>query len=327
MLTLGYDHQNFISSSGTFSYLNQSSELPVARAGFRFNPQLTVGVEGSASFTTYDQYVLNNNQSYSAGVYADWKPGSYFHVQPRAGYTISQFQHSSEAYVINQLGPGPIVVPLGESIQTENTTTWYADLTVSHQVSKAVNYAFSVGHEIRPGIQSDQIEDSYFRPYINWKMVKDLSLGTSLTYERGNIGEGNVTGNLTETYDYYGGGFDLSYPLMKKLLLSLNYRLTLRSSGKSDREDLRTAWGSNSLTNHNEPLPKKSSLALAAHPGDSAFQLPGRRIYTPWQRRRAREASNSAAVHSSAASQTARSGRPQPSAAIFLLDFQQVAAI
>ena len=87
VLTLGYDHQNSLATSGQFSYLNRSSELPLARAGFRFNPQLTAGLEGSASYTTYDQAVLNNNQSYSAGLYADWKPGPYLHVQPRAGYT------------------------------------------------------------------------------------------------------------------------------------------------------------------------------------------------------------------------------------------------
>src|ERR1039458_4278145 len=47
VLTLGYDHQNFLSSSGQFSYLDRSSELPLARAGFKLRPDLTVGVEGT----------------------------------------------------------------------------------------------------------------------------------------------------------------------------------------------------------------------------------------------------------------------------------------
>ncbi len=245
VLTLGYDHQNFISSSGIFSYLNRSSELPMARAGFLFNSRLTAGIEGSASYTSYDQNVLNKNQSYSAGVYADWKPGSYFRVQPRAGYTIYQFQHTSRSYAINhQFGPGvPIFLPLGQTIQTTDLNTWYADLTVSHQASKAVSYSLSAGHEIRPGIQSDAIEDTYFRPNITWAIVKDLNLNTSLFYEHGNLGAGNVTGNLTETYDWYGGGLNLSYPLMKKLILSLNYRLTLRSSDNSGREYLQNLVG------------------------------------------------------------------------------------
>jgi hypothetical protein len=226
VLTLGYDHQNSLATSGQFSYLNRSSELPLARAGFQFSPQLTAGVEGSASFTTYDQDVLNDNQSYSAGLYADWKPSSYLHVQPRAGYAIYQFQHTSQS-----ISPFYFGVPrAAESIQTADLDSWYADLTVSHQVNNAVTYSFSGGHEIRLGIESDVIEDSYLRPNITWTILKDLSLNTSLFYEHGVQGAGNVSGNLSETYDWYGGALTLGYSLMKKLRVNLNYRLTLRSS-------------------------------------------------------------------------------------------------
>jgi hypothetical protein len=234
VLTLGYDHANSLATSGQFSYLNRSSELPLARAGFRFNPQLTAGLEGSASYTTYDQAVLNNNQSYSAGLYADWNPGLNLHVQPRAGYTIYQFKHTSQSIPDYYLFP--YIPPTSPSIQTSDLNTWYADLTVSHQATKAASYAFSGGHEIRLGIQSDAVEDWYFRPNITWTIIQDLGLNTSLFYEHGTQGAGNVMGNLAETYDWYGGALMLSYPLMKKLLLSLNYRLTLRSSNIPDRD-------------------------------------------------------------------------------------------
>jgi hypothetical protein len=229
VLTAGYDHQNSISSFAEFNYLDYSAELALVRAGFHARPDLTAGAEASASFTTYDYAVLNNNESYSAGAYADWKPGSYFRVQPRAGYTTYQFQHTSQSDQVFNPG-GAALGPAGESIQTRDLNTWYADLTVTHQASKAASYAFSAGHEIRVGIESDLIEDWYVRPNVTWTIVKDLGLNTSLSYEHGNQGAGNETGNLTETYDWFGGGLSLSYPLMKRLMLSLNYRLTLRSS-------------------------------------------------------------------------------------------------
>jgi hypothetical protein len=238
VLTLGYDHQNSLSTSGQFSYLNHSAELPLARAGFKFNPQLTAGVEGSASFTTYDQAVLNDNQSYSAGLYANWKPGAYLQVQPRAGYATYQFQHTSQSAQIFNVTPSGnlIVTPAGETIQTSDLNTWYADLTVSHQISQAASYALGAGHEVRPGIQADATEDWYFRPNITWTIIKDVSLNTSLSYEHGNQGAGNVSGNLTETYDWWGGGLTLGYQLMKKLQVGLNYRFTIRSSNTPDRD-------------------------------------------------------------------------------------------
>jgi hypothetical protein len=232
VLTLGYDHQNAISTTEQFSYLDRYSELPLARAGLLLSPDLTVGVEGAADFTTYDQSVLNDNQSYSAGLYADWKPSSNLRVQPRAGYTIYQFQHTSQsAQVFDLTSSGsPVIVPTGESIQTQDLDSWYADLTLSYKASEAVNFAFSAGHEIRLGILSDVVEDSYVRPNVTWTIVKDLRLNTALSYEHGSEGVGNVTGNVSETYNWFVGDLMASYPLTKKFLLTLNYRLTLRSS-------------------------------------------------------------------------------------------------
>jgi hypothetical protein len=216
--SLGYDHANVIAPAAEFNSQDRASELFVGRTGYRFYPTLTAGLEGTASLTAYEQMVLNDNNNYSVGIYADWQPGSYFHVQPRAGYTISQFQHSSQF------------------IRTSDLTSWYADLSVNHQFSEAVGYTLSAGHEVRLGIQgADAIEDWYFRPTINWKIIKNLNLQTFLSYEHGNQGAGNQMGNLTETYDWFGGGLGLGHPITQKLTLGVNYRLTVRDSTTASR--------------------------------------------------------------------------------------------
>ena len=126
VLTLGYYHLNTLSSSSEFSYLDHSSELPLARAGLHLRPDLTAGLELTASYTTYDHAVLNNNESYSAGLYADWNPGTYIHVQPRAGYTIYDFQQTSQAAQVSQaaqalyFGTPPASALAGVPIQTQN---------------------------------------------------------------------------------------------------------------------------------------------------------------------------------------------------------------
>jgi len=211
-LNLGYDHQTVKSTANQFNSMDHASEMLVGRAGFRWNPRFTTGVEGSGSFTAYDQMVLNNNANYSAGLYADWQPGASLHVQPRVGYTIFAFQQTSQ------------------SIQTSDMNSWYADLTVSHQLSDGVGYTFSAGHETRMGIQADAVEDSYIRPGLHWNIIKGFDIGTTLFYEHGDQGQGNVRGNLVESYDWYGGSLSVSHHLTSRLTLGLNYRLTLRSS-------------------------------------------------------------------------------------------------
>src|ERR1039458_5279928 len=217
-LTLGYDHQNNRSLSSQFNQMNNSSELVVARTGLQFNPKLTVGVEGTATFTTYDQAVLNDNQQYSAGIYGDWRPGSYFSVQPRVGYTIFESGQTSS------------------SVKGGNLASWYANLTLAHQVTDFLSYSLSAGHEITPGIQSDAIEDSYIRPSVDWNVIKDVTLQTSLFYEHGTEGGGQQASLLENNFDWYGGGLNLSYSLTKKVRISLNYLLTLRSSNVASRE-------------------------------------------------------------------------------------------
>jgi hypothetical protein len=217
-LTLGYDHQNVLSLSSQFNQINHAAELVDARAGLQFNPRLTVGVEGTASFTTYDQAVLNDNQQYSAGIYGDWRPGHYFSVQPHVGYTIFESSQTSS------------------SVKGGNLASWYANLTLAHQVTDFLSYSLSAGHEILPGIQSDAIEDSYIRPSVDWKVIKDVTLQTSLFYEHGAEGGGQQASLQEKNYDQYGGGLNLSYSPTKKVRISLNYGLTLRSSNVASRE-------------------------------------------------------------------------------------------
>ena len=226
-LSAGYDHQTIISPTAQqYESQDGSTEMLYTRAGLEVYPGVTVGIEGTASFTTYDQMVLNNNNSYSAGVYADWQPGKAFRVQPRFGYTIFNFQNTSQSSFLLTNQP----------IQTSDLNSWYADLNITHQITDAIGYTLDAGHEVQTGIQSDAIEDYYVRPAIHWNIIKNVNLNTSFSYEHGNQGQGNVQGNLTETFDWLGADLGASYSIMKKLSVGLDYRLTLRSSTIANNE-------------------------------------------------------------------------------------------
>jgi hypothetical protein len=217
-LSLGYDHQNYLATTSQYEYLDHASEMIVPRAGLKVHPQLTVGVEGSASFTTYDQKILNDNVGYSAGVYGDYRPGHYFSLQPRFGYTIYDFQQTSTA------------------IKAQDLDTWYVDLTISHQATEFMSYNLSAGHELRLGIQSDAIQDWYVRPNITWNVLKHLSIQTGLFYEHGKEGTARLTGVTEDNYDWIGGNISLGYAFLRNAQVSLNYRVTFRSSNDTTRE-------------------------------------------------------------------------------------------
>ena len=236
-LSAGYDHENVISPTAQqYESQDGTTEMVFARAGLEVYPGVTTGIEGTGSFTTYDQMVLNDNNSYSAGVYADWQPDKAFRVQPRVGYTIFKFQHTSQTpasllNLLNLLG-----ITNTPSTQTSDLNSWYADLNITHQVTDTIGYTLDAGHEVQTGIQSDAVEDWYVRPGIHWDIIKNVNLNTSLSYEHGKQGVGNVAGNLKETFDWLGTNVSASYSILKKLSLALNYRLTLRSSNIASDE-------------------------------------------------------------------------------------------
>ena len=109
-------------------------------------------------------------------------------------------------------------------------------MTLRHQATEALTYSLSAGHEIRPGIQSGAIEDTCLRPSVDWNVIRNLTLQTSLFYEHGVEGGGQQASLLEKSYDWYGGGLSLSYSPMKQVRVSLNYRLTFRTSNEASRE-------------------------------------------------------------------------------------------
>jgi hypothetical protein len=217
-LTLGYDHMKVVSIESTFSSQDRATEIFSGRASFAVHPELQAGVEGSASFTAYDQPTLNDNINYSTGLFAVWQPGSALRFSPRAGYTFSEFEASST------------------SIRTEDLSSYYFDLTASHRITEAFSYGISVGHDSRLGIASDVIETTYLRPNLTWHAFKRASLQFGGFYEHGRQGVGNLTGGLEEDYDWSGFTAGTSCQLTDRLSLSVNYRLTVRSSEQSSRD-------------------------------------------------------------------------------------------
>lgn len=218
LLGLGYDHQNFVASSSAYDYLNRRSELLSAQAGFRLHPRILTGVEAGGSFTRYDQNFLNDNDGYNAGAFVEWRPGQYFRLQARGGYTALLFDQTST------------------SLRAMDRDSWYANVRASHQLSEVLSYSLDVGHELRLGTEADSIKAWYARAGLDWSFIKNFKLTSYLSYEHGDQGEPGQGAGVVETYDWLGLNFGLSHPVTKNLGAAIRYRLSLRGSDIALRE-------------------------------------------------------------------------------------------
>jgi hypothetical protein len=212
--TLAYDHLNWWSSYRNTDYLNRSSELPVVRAGYQILPNFTAGLEGTYTFTTYEQPRLNNYSGLSAGIYADWQAGRSIRVQPRAGFVNYIFEQTSSV------------------LMAQDQSSWYVGIAATHLFKENVSYTINSGHEIRPGTLGDAVEDWYASLGVSWNFMRNASLTGLLSYETGK----QSSGNLSEEYNHLGAGVGISCQFIRNLSTRLDYRRTIRNSNSPGRD-------------------------------------------------------------------------------------------
>src|SRR4051812_4420382 len=59
VVTVGYDHYNFIAMNSDFDYLDRNADILSGSIGFTPSSTMTIGAEGSVTNTYYDMNVLN----------------------------------------------------------------------------------------------------------------------------------------------------------------------------------------------------------------------------------------------------------------------------
>jgi len=213
--SLGYDHENYIASSSSFSYTTHASEDFFARTTLRVQPRLSLGLEATAAFTTYQEKVLNDSTDLSAGLFAERRPNSAFRLTARGGYV---------AYLFDQTGT---------RIPASNQDTWYVDVTATDQVTDKISAGLSAGRELRLGISSDVVTVWYARPGLAWRVLRDVSARATAAYENGSQDLGVLPGSPHEGYDWCSIDLGLTYSARRNIIMSLDYRLTLRYSNVS----------------------------------------------------------------------------------------------
>ena len=92
VLTAGYDHFNYLTLGGQYGYLDRNAEQFLASAVYQLAPRTFIGVEGTATTTSYDQDVLGDAVGGTGGLYFDIAPTPYLRFVLRGGYQYASFR-------------------------------------------------------------------------------------------------------------------------------------------------------------------------------------------------------------------------------------------
>ena len=214
VLTLGYDHYNYISTTDTFDYLDRNAEELTFSSYFAFTSTTGGGIESSAVYSYYDQDVLNDSASFSVGPFVETQLTNYLKLRASAGYQLIDFDS-------------------GGVIQDDSDSDdFYANILLSHRINANIFQTLSAGHESQLGVNSNFVSLNFVRHTATWNIVNHTLISTELFFEDGD----DSGGIFSEHIQRYGGAISLGYQFTKHVTLGLRYQYTQKQSDQPLRD-------------------------------------------------------------------------------------------
>lgn len=213
LLTVGYDHYNFVATNSDFDYINHNSEIVSGSMSVAATNTVNIGAEGNAVFTYYDQNVLNDSRSFSAGGFVEAQLSTTLRVRGAVGYQWIDFDNN------------------GLVGDQNNLADFYANILISHRLNATLTQAISAGHESQLGINSNYITLNYIRHTITWNLIRNTLLTTEFFYEDAD----DSGGFINERFQRVGAAGTVGYQLTPHITLGLRYQYTQKDSNVPGR--------------------------------------------------------------------------------------------
>src|ERR1700730_2096170 len=208
LVTLGYDHYNFVSTTSAFDYLNRNAEELSGSAAYLVTPTMKVGVEATGIFSYYNQHVLNDSTDINAGVFAETEITNNIKLRIAGGYQGISFDHN------------------GLVGDTSDLSDYYVNLLLTHRFNAVISQTVSAGHESQLGVNSNSITLNYVRHTITWNLIRNTLLSTEFFFEDADESGGFVG----EHFQRLGGAATVGYQLTPHVTLGLRYQHTTKDS-------------------------------------------------------------------------------------------------
>jgi hypothetical protein len=185
---------------------------------------MSVGLEAAAVWSDYDQNVLNDSESFSAGLFLETQVTTNVKVRVAGGYQVIDFDNVG---VVND---------------AHDLDDFYANALISHRVNSVLTHSLSAGHETQLGVNSNYVTLTYVRHTANWNILYHTLLSTELFYEDaddsggfgpvllGAPGQPLFNPFVAEHLHRYGGAITLGYMLTPNVTLGLRYQYTQKDS-------------------------------------------------------------------------------------------------
>jgi hypothetical protein len=211
-LSLGYDHENFISQRAALDYLTRASELFTSTIDVVVGPEFHSGVEAKASWNNYQTDQLTDNWRARVGPFVEVSPGEYVKLRAGGGYD------------------GVFIPPNAAGLATASTP-YYAYGRATHTVNDWLAYTLTVAHENQVGWNTANVEATYVGLSATLKFLDHVELIPAFSYGHGEESGPSYNGYpYHENYNYFVVSLGMAYHFAERWTADLRYDYTQKDS-------------------------------------------------------------------------------------------------
>jgi hypothetical protein len=214
LVTAGYDHYNYVSTTSDFDYLNRNAEILSGSIDVLVTPTIGIGPEANVVFTRYNKSTLNNNTDYNVGGFVEAEITNNLKARVAGGYQHINFDHNYVDFF------GFLF------LDKKDLSDYYANILLTHRLNASIQQTLAAGHEDQLGVNSNYIRLNYIRHTVTWNIIRNTLLSTEFFYEDANESGGFVD----EHFHRLGGAITLGYQLTPHVTLGLRYQRTSKDS-------------------------------------------------------------------------------------------------
>jgi hypothetical protein len=213
ILSLGYDHENFISTTERFKYLDRSSEWFRSSANVLIGDKSKAGLEGQFALHDYDhETLLNDNWRARVGPFAEFTFMEGVSFRAGGGYDMARFDND----------------PAGNS----EYDTYYAYAKIRQQ-TRLFTHSLAAGRETMLGDNANNLRSTYVRYSISSDALiqhVDTEAHFSVNFCR------EFGGAFREYFVDYVAGLQVGYQFQKYCRADVGYEIFVKDSETALRD-------------------------------------------------------------------------------------------
>jgi hypothetical protein len=212
VLSVAYNHENFVSTTSAFDYLDRASEWASTSAGFSLGDGAQTGLEAQGSWHNYDQETtLNDNWRARVGPFVEVTFREKINVRAGGGFDTGRYS--------------------GAALENNDFETYYCYARI-RQDTRFFSHSLAVGREHLLGENANNLRTWYARYSIASPVFAHMDVATNLSYNRAK----EFGGTFEEEFTYYGAGFRVGSQFHKNWRADLSYEFRLKESDLALRD-------------------------------------------------------------------------------------------